>query len=293
MTIDIAAQDNSTWTNHAMPHGGAAKGEHRPLLSARNLSVVYNRAVLAVEGLSIEVMPGEIVALLGANGAGKSSTLKALSGLLAREGGAATADVLKIGATDVIDAPAHRIVELGAAHVPEGRGLFQDLTVEDNLKMGGYSVRRGDLLAAMEEVYALFPRVAERRRQLAGYLSGGEQQMVAIARAMVSRPKLLMLDEPSLGLAPQIIDTIFDSLIALRETQGLGVLLVEQNARLALEVARHAYIMENGRVVMSGEAEELARRDEVRGLYLGISSDGSRRSMRDVKRYHRRRRGQL
>ncbi|WP_428929551.1 ABC transporter ATP-binding protein [Marinibacterium sp. SX1] len=279
-------------TPAGMQDGDAAR-DGALLLSARNLSVTYNKAVLAVEGLNIEVRASEIVALLGANGAGKSSTLKAFSGLLKRENGATSCDALEIAGEAILTAPAYRIVELGAAHVPEGRGLFQDLTVEENLKMGGYSVKRAALLEAMDEVYALFPRVAERRKQLAGYLSGGEQQMVAIARAMVSRPRLLMLDEPSLGLAPQIIDTIFDTLIALRDAAGLGVLLVEQNARLALEVARHAYIMENGRVVMSGAAADLAQRDEVQSLYLGIASDGARRSMRDVKRYDRRKRGQL
>lgn len=272
---------------------GSARSDAATLLALRNLTVVYNGAVLATEGVSIRVGPGEIVSLLGANGAGKSSTLKALSGLLTREGGAATCDEMTILGEDVSSAPAHRIVALGAAHVPEGRGLFKDLTVEENLKMGGFGVPRARLMAAMEEAYTLFPRVAERRFQLAGYLSGGEQQMVAIARAMVSSPKLLMLDEPSLGLAPQIIDAIFDALILLRDSKGLGVLLVEQNARLALEVSSHAYIMENGRVVMAGAADDLSRRDEVRALYLGISTDGSRRSMRGVKRYHRRRRAML
>lgn len=260
------------------------------LLSVSNLRIFYNKAICAVSDASLRVSPGQIVCLLGSNGAGKSTVLKALSGILEREGGEVVDGEARILGQAIESLSADAIVSLGVAHVPEGRGLFSQLTVEENLHMGGFTQPRDALSNSLDQVFSLFPRLAERRRQTSGYLSGGEQQMVAVARALMSRPRLLILDEPSLGLAPQVIDVIFNALLRLNRELGLGVLLVEQNARLALEVSNYGYIMENGRVVLEGAPDVLSADSDIKEFYLGFSSAGNRKSMRDVKHYKRRKR---
>jgi branched-chain amino acid transport system ATP-binding protein len=211
--------------------------------------------------------------------------------VLAREEGEIVEGTISIDGISVTRLAADAIVRQGVAQVPEGRALFADLTVEENLVMGGYTRPRAESAVALEEIYSLFPRVRERRRQVAGYLSGGEQQMVALGRALMSRPRLLMMDEPSLGLAPQIVDAIFETVQRLNRESGLAVLLVEQNAHLALSIASYGYIMENGRVVLDGTPDRLAANADVQEFYLGgAGAGGARRSMRDVKHYKRRKR---
>jgi branched-chain amino acid transport system ATP-binding protein len=267
----------------------ADRRRHRALLALKNVQVLYNRAIEAVRDVSLDVPAGTIVALLGSNGAGKSTTLKAISGILHQEDAEIVSGGVQFEDRALAGMSAAAIVRRGLIQVPEGRALFSTLTVEENLLMGGYSRAAGEVRETLEGVYALFPRVHERRSQIAGYLSGGEQQMVAIGRALMGRPRLLMLDEPSLGLAPQIVDAIFDAIVKLNAERGLTVLLVEQNARLALDVAAYGYIMENGRIVLDGPSERLRANDDVQEFYLGFSG-GERRSMREVKHYKRRKR---
>ncbi len=234
------------------------------LLSIDNLSVHYGQ-VEALKGISLEVKQGEIVTILGANGAGKSTTLNAISGLVAVSGGKIT-----FAHRNINSDAAHSIVEMGIAQVPEGRQVFATLTVEENLNLGGY-VHRGNTMtvaSTRREVFELFPRLAERKYQLAGTLSGGEQQMLAIGRALMAKPRLLLLDEPSLGLAPMLVGTIFKKIRAINE-QGVTVVLVEQNANLALRLADRGYVLETGRVVLSGETQELLTNQQVRKAYLG------------------------
>ena len=255
-----------------------------------NIQIVYGGAIEAVRDVSLEVRPGQIVALLGSNGAGKSTVLKAVSGVLDAEDGEIEKGSIQLFGEATERAGAPSIVRRGMVQVPEGRRLFGTLTVEENLLVGAHLQDRGALDEAREYVYTLFPRVADKRKQTAGYLSGGEQQMVAIGRALMSRPKLLALDEPSLGLAPLIVSEIFESIVKLRESSGLTILLVEQNATRALAIADYAYIMENGRVVLDGTSEELRRNADVREFYLGLSTHSGRTSMKDVKHYKRRKR---
>ncbi|MGB3502700.1 MAG: ABC transporter ATP-binding protein [Mesorhizobium sp.] len=259
------------------------------MLSLKNVQVLYDRAIEAVRDVSLDVPAGRIVALLGSNGAGKSTILKAISGVLHQEDGEIVSGGIYLEDKSISSDSPRMIVGRGVLQVPEGRALFATLTVEENLMMGGITRSRTESVEGLERIYALFPRVKERRTQIAGYLSGGEQQMVAIGRALMGRPRLLMLDEPSLGLAPQIVDSIFDTVIALNRDEGLTVLLVEQNAQLALQVASYGYIMENGRIVLDGAAEKLRANDDVQEFYLGFSG-GERKSMRDVKHYKRRKR---
>ncbi|MFT3804474.1 MAG: ABC transporter ATP-binding protein [Burkholderiaceae bacterium] len=261
-----------------------------PALAVHNIQIVYGGVIEAVRDVSLEVRPGQIVALLGSNGAGKSSVLKAVSGVLDAEDGGIEKGSIHLFGEAIERAPAPIIVKRGMVQVPEGRRLFATLTVEENLIAGAHLQDRGRLAQARDEVFGLFPRLAELRRQTAGYLSGGEQQMVAIGRALMSRPKVLALDEPSLGLAPLIVAEIFRSIQRLRETTGLTILLVEQNASRALAIADYAYIMENGRVVLDGDSEQLRRNADVREFYLGLSSQPGRASMKDVKHYKRRKR---
>ena len=232
------------------------------MLKAENLNVYYG-PIHAVKGVSFEVNEGEIVTLIGANGAGKSTTLKTVSGLMRSHGGAVEFMDRSIAST----AP-HKIVELGIAHVPEGRRIFTKMTVEENLDMGAFTVRGGNVDEDKEKVFEQFPRLKERRRQIAGTLSGGEQQMLAMGRALMSSPKLLMLDEPSMGLAPILVEQVFDIISALHKA-GTTILLVEQNAEMALAVADRAYVMETGRITLSGTGEELAASEEVQKAYLG------------------------
>jgi branched-chain amino acid transport system ATP-binding protein len=234
-----------------------------PLLVVEDLKVHYG-AIQALRGVSLSVGKGEVVALIGANGAGKTSTLRAVSGMLKPSGGRITLD-----GKNITGMKAHQMVPLGMAHAPEGRGIFPNLTVQENLDLGAYLRRDTDAIAAdQEKSFGLFPVLRERRKQLAGTLSGGEQQMLAIARALLSRPQLLLLDEPSLGLAPQVTETIFRTLREVNAT-GMSILLVEQNAHLALSLAHYGYVLETGEVVMAGKGKALLESPEVRKAYLG------------------------
>jgi len=232
------------------------------MLKAEDLNVYYG-PIHAVKGVSFEVNDGEIVTLIGANGAGKSTTLKTVSGLMRSHGGS-----IEFMGKSISSTPAHKIVELGIAHVPEGRRIFTSMSVEENLDMGAFTVRGGNLEADKEMVFEQFPRLKERRKQVAGTLSGGEQQMLAMGRALMSHPKLLMLDEPSMGLAPILVEQVFDIISALHKA-GTTILLVEQNAEMALSIADRAYVMETGRITLSGTGKELAASEEVQKAYLG------------------------
>jgi len=261
------------------------------LLTLNNVEVIYNEVILVLRGLSLHVAEGEVVALLGSNGAGKSTTLKAISGLLPSEDGEITDGEIAYAGRRIADLDAATIVRLGICQVMEGRRVFEHLTAEENLRAGAYT-RRGDrsLDDDLELVYGYFPPLAKRRRQEAGYLSGGEQQMLAMGRALMARPKLLMLDEPSLGLAPKLVAEIFGIIRRLNDDLGTTILVVEQNARLALEIADRAYVMETGRIVLDGPAAELAKNPDVQEFYLGLTETGERKSYRDVKHYKRRKR---
>jgi len=260
------------------------------ILKVENLEVVYNDVVLVLKGLSLSCLRGEITALLGANGAGKSTTLKAISGLLETEDGKVTDGSIVYNDEPIQGIIPEKIVRKGVFQVMEGRRIFEDLTVEENLKCGAFTRPRSEIAGSMEKVYDYFPRLKERRKQLAGYMSGGEQQMCAIGRAIMARPELLLLDEPSLGLAPMLVEEIFDIIKMFNAAEDVTVLLVEQNARAALSVAKQAYIMENGRVVMDGTATDLLNNPDVQEFYLGMGQSGDKRSYRDVKHYRRRKR---
>jgi branched-chain amino acid transport system ATP-binding protein len=258
-------------------------------LEVRNVEVVYDGVIVALRGVSLEVHPGEIVALLGANGAGKTSLLRAISGLLDTHRGEITKGDVAVDERILRGADAPAIVKAGVAQVMEGRRIFQELSVEENLRAGAMTVRnRQAVEAARERVLDLFPRLEERFHSTAGYLSGGEQQMLAIGRALMSSPRLLLLDEPSLGLAPQFVAKIAEIVVDINR-HGTSVLLVEQNAQTALSIAHRGYVMENGRIVLEGVAQDLLSDRNVQEAYLGIAGDG-RRSFRDVKSYRRRKR---
>ncbi|MBI3373704.1 MAG: ABC transporter ATP-binding protein [Betaproteobacteria bacterium] len=261
----------------------------RGSLEVRNLQVVYGSAIEAIRDVSIEVEPGQIVALLGSNGAGKSTLLKAISGVLGEEEGKIESGVISYDGVDVTARSADEIVRLGLMQVPEGRRLFAPLSVDENLDMGGYIADTRTLAKRRAVVFELFPRLAERRRQISGYLSGGEQQMVAIGRALMAGPDFLALDEPSLGLAPIVIEQIYAVIRRLNRDLGLTVLLVEQNAQRALGIANYGYIIERGRIVFDGTAAQLEKNADVREFYLGVSGSGQK-SLRDVKHYKRRKR---
>ena len=260
-----------------------------PLLAVHNLQVVYGKAIEALRDVSFEVHAGQIVALLGSNGAGKSTVLKAISGILHFEEGAIEKGDITYAGEPIARMQAERIVGMGLVHVPEGRRLFATMTVQENLVVGGHHRSRSGLEDSLEYVYHLFPKLLERRTQISGYLSGGEQQMVAIGRALMSKPRILALDEPSLGLAPLVVNDIFERIRLLAREEKLTILWVEQNANKALAIADHAYIMENGRVMLTGRSEDLRNNPDVREFYLGIKS-GEVQSMRDVKHYKRRKR---
>ena len=284
-----AARSDSS-KQHPMTQANSAVQAGSALLSLQNVQVVYAGAIEAVRDVSLQVGPGQIVALLGSNGAGKSTVLKAISAVLDAEDGEIEKGSIVLLGQAIERAAAHSIVARGLVQVPEGRRLFATLTVEENLVVGAHLQGRASLEEARAYVYGLFPQLQDLRRQIAGYLSGGEQQMVAIGRALMSKPKLLALDEPSLGLAPKIVSEIFAAIEALRDRDGLTILLVEQNASRALAIADYAYIMENGRVVLDGTPESLAKNADVREFYLGLSAQTGRTSMRDVKHYKRRKR---
>jgi branched-chain amino acid transport system ATP-binding protein len=247
-----------------------------PLLELDGVEAAYEQSILALHGVSLAVAGGAVVTLLGANGAGKSTTLKAIAGLLPAERGAITRGRITFGGRDVTGAAPRARVAAGVVLVPEGRRCFSQLTVEENLVIGALVRRpsRAELRRQLDAVYAQFPRLAERRRGRAGLLSGGEQQMLAIGRALMSTPTLLLLDEPSMGLAPQLVEELFAALAALHRQRGVGLLLAEQNASVALRHADHGYILENGRVVVAGSAAELRARDDVQHFYLGIGARG-------------------
>lgn len=258
------------------------------MLQVDNLEVVYHSVVLVLKGVSLRVPDGKIVALLGPNGAGKTSTLRAITGLLDIHNGRMTKGAITLDGENVAGRGADEIVRRGVAQVMEGRRILGDLTVEENLLAGGWGTPRAEVHRRVEEFCRRFPVLGERRRRQAGYLSGGEQQMLAIARALVSRPRLLILDEPSLGLAPRKVAEVAE-LIREINAEGVSILLVEQNASMALKLADHGYVMENGRVVLDGPAEELQDDRDVREFYLGLGDEGHR-SYRQVKLYRRRRR---
>jgi len=261
------------------------------MLSVNNIEVVFDGTILVLKGVSLVVDTGKITTLLGANGAGKTTTLKAISGLLHAERGLITKGVIELDGKRLDTLPPHDIVREGVAQVFEGRRVFEGLTVEENLVVGGHTRPRiQQIHHAMEQVYEYFPLLRERRRQQAGYLSGGEQQMLAIGRALISEPRILLLDEPSLGLAPLIVENIFGIIRRLKEEMHRTILLVEQNAALALEIADHAYVMETGRIVLEGPAADLRENPEVRESYMGVNEVGARRSYRAVKRARRRQR---
>jgi branched-chain amino acid transport system ATP-binding protein len=259
------------------------------VLVLKNVEVIYDDVILVLKGLSLEVPDGKIVALLGSNGAGKSTTLKAISGLLHTEEGEVTDGSIEFQGERIDGVAPELIVKKGIFQVMEGRRVFEDLTVEENVVMGGYTRSdRAGLRRDTEMVYAYFPRLAERKRKLAGYLSGGEQQMLAISRALMARPRLILLDEPSLGLAPLLVQEIFGILRRINQEEKTTFLLVEQNANLALSIAHYGYIMENGRIVLDGEPEKLRANEDVKEFYLG--GGGEAKSYKNLKFYKRRKR---
>ena len=269
-----------------------AAGTNRPpVLLVNNIEVIYDHVILVLKGVSLEVPEGGVVALLGANGAGKTTTLKAISNLLRAERGDVTKGSIEFAGERVDRMTPNDLVKRGVIQVMEGRHIFEHLTIEENLLTGAYT--RGDGRAAIQKdldmVYGYFPQLKERRGAQAGYTSGGEQQMCAIGRALMSRPKVILLDEPSMGLAPQLVETIFETVKRLNEDEGVAFLLAEQNTNMALQYAKYGYILENGRVVLDGEAKALSQNEDVKEFYLGLSTSG-RKSYRDTKHYKRRKR---
>ena len=266
-------------------------GEASALLAVNNIEVLYDRVILVLKGVSLKVSEGGIVALLGANGAGKTTTIKAISNLLGTERGDVTKGAITFRGERVDRLNPAEVVRRGIVQVMEGRHVFGHLSVEENLLTGAYIRKdgRAAIRADLDKVYHYFPRLQERRTSQAGYTSGGEQQMIAIGRALMARPTMMLLDEPSMGLAPQLVAEIFAIVETLNREEGVSILVAEQNALVALRYARYGYILENGRVVMDGEAETLRENEDVKEFYLGLSSSG-RKSFRDVKHYRRRKR---
>jgi branched-chain amino acid transport system ATP-binding protein len=261
------------------------------MLSINNIEVVYDNVILVLKGVSLEVKRGSITTLLGGNGAGKTTTLKAVSGVLRTERGSVTKGTITLDGKRVDGMRAFDVTRLGISQVFEGRRVFEHLTAEENLVAGAHLQRdAGKVHSGIERVYAYFPILKNRRDQLSGYLSGGEQQMLAIGRALMSEPKVILLDEPSLGLAPMLVEEIFGIVRQLVTREQVSVLLVEQNATMALEVADHGYVMETGRIVLEGTVDQLRANSDIREFYLGLNEVGSRKSYRDVKHYKRRKR---
>ncbi|CAN5122838.1 ABC transporter ATP-binding protein [soil metagenome] len=260
------------------------------MLTLNNVEVLYDKVILVLKGLSLEVPDRGIVALLGANGAGKSTTLKAISGLLRTEEGEVTDGTVELDGVRLARTDPSEVVKCGVFHVLEGRRVFEHLTAEENLLAAAHTRRDRDVRSDVEAVYGYFPRLVDRRRSAAGYLSGGEQQMLAIGRALMARPRLVLLDEPSLGLSPMLVEEIFGIIRRINEERGTTILLVEQNARLALSIAHHGYLMEGGRVVLDGPVDMLRDNEDVKEFYLGLTQLGTARSYREVKHYKRRKR---
>ncbi|MEQ4304603.1 ABC transporter ATP-binding protein [Plantactinospora sp. B6F1] len=260
------------------------------MLQVRNLEVVYDDVMLVLRGVSLAVPPGGIVALLGANGAGKTTLLRAVSGLLGVHDGAVTKGTVTLDGEPIHRLRPAAVVRRGVCQVMEGRRIFAELTVEENLRLGGHTAHR-QVPTRLEYVFGLFPALARRRRHTAGYLSGGEQQMLAMGRALMAQPRYLLLDEPSLGLAPRLVDQVRELITAINST-GAGILLVEQNATMALSLATHGYVLETGQVVLDKPAEQLLADDDIREFYLGLgaAAGAGRRSFREVKHYRRRKR---
>ena len=271
----------------------AANGEQaaKPILEVNNIEVIYDHVILVLKGVSLQVQEGGIVAILGANGAGKTTTLKAISNLLRTERGEVTKGSIEFDGQRTDKLTTNDLVRMGVVQVMEGRHCFGHLTVEENLLTGAYTrkLSRAELKDSLEKVYHYFPRLKTRRASQAGYTSGGEQQMVAVGRALMAKPSMILLDEPSMGLAPQIVAEIFEIVKDLNSKEGVSFLLAEQNTNVALKYADYGYILESGRVVMDGAASDLASNEDVKEFYLGISS-GERKSFRDVKSYRRRKR---
>jgi branched-chain amino acid transport system ATP-binding protein len=269
-----------------------------PLLAVNGIEVIYDHVILVLKGVSLQVPEGGIVALLGANGAGKSTTLKAISGLLRTERGDVSKGTIDFRGEAIHQRDPSQIVRGGIVQVMEGRRVFEHLTVEENLLTGAYTRRTGasshrggdSLQRDLDRVYAYFPRLTQRRSVRAGYISGGEQQMLAIGRALMARPKLMLLDEPSMGLAPMLVQEIFEIVSRLNREESVAVLLAEQNATTALRFAQYGYVMESGRIVLDGDARTIADNEDIKEFYLGLSGVGQRKSYRDVKHYKRRKR---
>jgi branched-chain amino acid transport system ATP-binding protein len=277
---------SSTTVSSAQPLASAG-----PMLTVNGIEVIYNHVILVLKGVSLEVPEGGIVALLGANGAGKTTTLKAISNLLKAERGEVTKGAIEFRGERVDRMTPNDLVRRGVCQVMEGRHCFAHLTVEENLLTGAFTRRggRGEIAASLDKVYHYFPRLKERRASQSGYTSGGEQQMTAIGRALMARPSMILLDEPSMGLAPQLVEEIFDIVGELNRNERVSFLLAEQNTMVALRHANYGYILENGRVVMDGEARDLVSNEDVKEFYLGLSTAG-RKSFREVKHYRRRKR---
>ena len=263
---------------------------NQALLSVKSIEVVYNHVILVLKGVSFEVPEGGIVTLLGANGAGKTTTLKAISNLLKAERGDVTKGSIELFGDRIENLTPHDLVKRGVIQVMEGRHCFEHLTVEENLLTGAYTRKdKAAISDDLELVYSYFPLLKERRRAQAGYTSGGEQQMTAIGRALMARPKMILLDEPSMGLAPHLVQEIFEIVTRLNQDEGVTFLLAEQNTNMALRCAHYGYVLESGRIVLDGDAKSLRENEDVKEFYLGLSS-GGRRSYRDVKHYRRRKR---
>jgi len=262
------------------------------LLDVNNIEVVYNDIVQVLRGVSLSVAEGGIVALLGTNGAGKTTTLRAISGLLKPENGFIKDGYVKFDGKDITNVLGTHVVRLGAVMVPEGRRVFKHLTVDENIRVGSITRRDGtqNVRRDQELMFDHFPRLARVTNRLAGYCSGGEQQMIAIARALMSAPKMLMLDEPSLGLAPLLVKEIFENIQRINQEMDTTILLVEQNARMALEISNYAYIMESGKIVLEGLSAELKNNPDVKEFYMGVTKGGRRKSFKEVKSYKRRKR---
>lgn len=261
------------------------------MIKLNNIEVIYSQVILVLKGVSLEVGEGQIVALLGANGAGKTTTLKAISGLLKTEDGEVTDGNIEFNDVRIDRRNPEEIVRMGIVQIMEGRRVFEHLTVEENLMTGAYGRRDGARIKDdLEKVYGYFSGLKDRRHQTSGYLSGGEQQMLVMGRALMGRPKVMLLDEPSLGLAPFLVKEIFDIVKRINAEEKTSILLVEQNARAALTIADFGYVMENGRVVLDGPARKLAENEDVREFYFGLSGVGTRKSYREVKHYKRRKR---
>ena len=261
------------------------------MLQVNNIEVIYDHVILVLKGVSLEVPEGSIVAILGANGAGKSTTLKSISNLLQAERGEVTKGSIQFDDFEVHDLSPNELVTRGCIQVMEGRHVFEHLTVEENLLTGAYTRKAGrsEIAEELEKTYSYFPRLKERRTSQAGYTSGGEQQMLALGRALMSKPKMILLDEPSMGLAPQLVEEIFEIVKDLNQREGVSFLLAEQNTNIALRYADYGYVLENGRIVMDGEGVELRENEDVKEFYLGMGGAG-RKSFRDVKNYRRRKR---